>query len=103
MEVVITTLHSEGTVLLSETEHGRAAGTTVEPDDEGILGGVVLGLNEHIMERFGITDLEVTREETILVKGTHLGQAVDSVGFSGIAVGVSKSEQSAHGNGSSHS
>jgi len=49
------------------------------------------------MERFSFGDFKVTREKTVLVKVTHLRERVDSVGFSGIAVGVGKSKQSAHG------
>uniref|UniRef100_A0A7S3HWM2 Uncharacterized protein n=1 Tax=Favella ehrenbergii TaxID=182087 RepID=A0A7S3HWM2_9SPIT len=75
VELVAARLDAEGTVLLHEAEHGRAAGATVEPDKHGGVLGVVLGLEEQVVDLLGrLSDVEIAREGTELVEGAHIGE-----------------------------
>ena len=70
----------EGTVLLHETEHGGAAGATIEPDEDWSGLRVLLSLEEEIVDFLGgVGDVEVARESTILVEGAHLGEGGHTV------------------------
>lgn len=75
------TVQLVGTVFLGESEHGRASGTTVEPDDDGVVGGVVLGLDEHVVEGLVLVDVKVAGVDGVGVEGGHVGHGEDSVGF----------------------
>mmetsp|Transcript_41862 Transcript_41862/g.64053 ORF Transcript_41862/g.64053 Transcript_41862/m.64053 type:complete len:442 (-) Transcript_41862:76-1401(-) len=47
-EVGVTIVLHVGSVLLDESLHGRAAGASVEPDQDGVIGGLVLGGDKSI-------------------------------------------------------
>ena len=80
VELGAARLESEGTILLHEAEHGRAAGATVEPDKNWSVLGVALGLEEEVMDLLGgVGDVEVAREGTILVENAHLGKSGHTV------------------------
>ena len=82
VEFVGTGCDLEGTVLLHETKHGGAAGATIEPDEDWGVLGIVLGLEEEVMDFLGgVSDIEVTREGSVLVECAHLGECVNTVLF----------------------
>lgn len=96
MELGGTALEAEGTVLLHEAKHGRAAGATVEPDQDGGVSRVVLGFEEEIVDLLGsVSDINVAGEGTILVEGTHLRERSDTVRlFGGQSDGSHRSNSS---------
>ena len=82
VELLATGLELEGTVLLHETKHGRAAGAAIEPDEDWGVLSVLLGLEEEVMDFLGgVDDVEVTGEGTVLVEFAHLGEFEDTVLF----------------------
>ena len=82
VELRAARLDPERAVLLHEAEHRGATWTTIEPDEERSVVGVVLGLEEQIMDFLrGVGDIKIAGESSILVEGSHLGQRVDAVRF----------------------
>lgn len=61
LDLCFTIINNPRSILLHESEHGGASGTTVEPDDHGVVGGVSLRLSEGVMETLGVRDVEVAR------------------------------------------
>ena len=59
LEVVLTVIDHDWAELLHHAKHGRAAGATVEPDNDGVLLRVVHRRGEGVVERLGVGDLEV--------------------------------------------
>jgi hypothetical protein len=77
------TVNLVGTVFLGEAEHGRAAGTTIEPNDDGVGGGFVLGLDEHVMEGLGSVNVEVAGVDGVSVEDGEIGHGEDTISFIG--------------------
>jgi hypothetical protein len=78
-----------GTVLLDHAQHRRAARTSIHPNDERVVGGVILGLNKDVVEGLIDVDFQVARVSS----GVHgdVAQLSEHI-FSGL--GSSKSEGS---------
>ena len=50
LEAHSSLLEKEGSVLVHHTEQTRAAGSSVEPEDDGIVIGISLGIEEDVVE-----------------------------------------------------
>ena len=80
VELLGSGLNFVGSVLLHETEHGRATWATIEPDKNWGVLSVILSLEEEIVDLLGgVSDIEETREGTELIESGHLGEASDTV------------------------
>ena len=65
-EVVGTVLHGVGAVLLGPSEHGRAAGAAIEPNNDGVGSGIVSAESSQVVELLlGVWNLEISRVETV--------------------------------------
>lgn len=61
LDLCFAIIYNPRSVLLHEAEHGGASGTTIEPDNHGVVGGVSLRLSESVVETLGVRDVEVAR------------------------------------------
>lgn len=59
LEERLSVVVHDGSEFLHHAEHGGAAGTTVEPDDDGVGGGRVHRLGEGVMKGLGLGSLQV--------------------------------------------
>jgi hypothetical protein len=59
LDVVLTIVDDEGTVLLEESEQRGAAGAAIEPDNDRVVLRVALGFHEHVVKLLGGTCCQI--------------------------------------------
>eukprot|EP00355_Strombidium_rassoulzadegani_P002880 CAMPEP_0168613268 /NCGR_PEP_ID=MMETSP0449_2-20121227/3361_1 /TAXON_ID=1082188 /ORGANISM="Strombidium rassoulzadegani, Strain ras09" /LENGTH=487 /DNA_ID=CAMNT_0008653891 /DNA_START=43 /DNA_END=1506 /DNA_ORIENTATION=+ len=93
LELGLEVVDDPGPVLLHEAEHGGAAGAAIEPEDEGVGGGRVLGLDQEVVEGLAVAHVQVARVRVgghhVLVAGLEAGELV----FGGLGGGEAEEEE----------